>query len=204
MKPQAHILVIVGLLAVMPALGGCGGALTGSFLDGAHRTVVAEVARDTETARLANDRGLDHLDRGELAEAEKAFKLAVAADVEFGPAYNNLGMVYYKQRLWYAAAKTFEDAARLLPRHAEPQNNLGLVLEQAGHLDWAVDYYRRAVELDPENIVYRANLARTLVQRGDGTDELRTLLGQVQLQDARPEWRPWARRQLARLGPREK
>src|SRR6056297_1233887 len=117
-----------------------------------YKTVVAEPMRDTEAARRANQAGLEHLDSGQLDQAEEDFRRALTADVEFAPAHNNLGKVYFQQERWYKAAWEFEYARKLLPRYAEPYNNLGLVLERAGELDQAVENYRKAVSLDSDNV----------------------------------------------------
>jgi Tfp pilus assembly protein PilF len=167
---------------------------------GGYRAITADPGRDTDAAAHFDQVGLDFLDAGDLDKAEAAFQQALAADVTYGPAHNNLGKVFFKQKAWYKAAWEFDYACSLLPKHAEPQNNLGLVLEASGELDRAVEPYRKAITLAPDNIVYRANLVRTLVRRGDRTDEVRGLLEQVAGQDTRPEWRDWARLELTNLG----
>ena len=193
---------VLSLGLVIAALVGMGCAnMSGGRGNGAtYRTVAVEPGRDTEAAKRANEAGLEHLAKGEIEQAAKAFERALTADVEFGPAHNNLGRVYFKQKDWYKAAWEFEYAGKLLPKHAAPRNNLGLVFEEVGQLDRAVEYYREAVNLDPENIQYRSNLCRALVRRGDRTSEVRNLLERMLQQDDRPEWRVWAKRQQVRIG----
>ncbi|MFN3166624.1 MAG: tetratricopeptide repeat protein [Phycisphaeraceae bacterium] len=165
-----------------------------------YRTIRAEPLRDTDAARAANDKGLAHLDRGELYQAEQAFLKALDADVEFGPAHNNLGKVYYLKRDFYRAAHEFDDAIKLMPQRAAPHNNLGLTLIEANKLDDAIERFRQAVQLDPGTIDYQANLARTLIQRGDRTAETVNLLRAVAALDTRIEWRVWARHELGLMG----
>jgi len=165
-----------------------------------NRTITTEPLRDAETAQRENSIGLEHLAGGETDQAIEAFKRAIEADVEFGPAHNNLGKAYFKQKKLYKAAWSFERARKLIPRNAEPLNNLGLVSERAGELDEAVEYYRQAVKLDPENISCRANLARAMILRGDRGNEVRSLLTQIIKEDDRPEWLLWARKQLRNIG----
>lgn len=164
-----------------------------------YRTVRTPPMRDTAAARQANDQGLEHLNAGRLDEAAEAFKQALNADVDFGPAHNNLGKVYYKQKKWYEAAWEFELAKKLLPTNAAAPNNLGLVLEQAQRFDEAVEEYRLAVKFAPDNVAYKGNLARVLIRRGDRGEEVRLLLEQVACRATDPNWTRWARRQLARL-----
>lgn len=190
----------LGLAGVVLAGIGCARGWKAQSPSRTYTTIRAEPGRDTEAAREANAAGLRHLARDDLEGAAEAFRRALTADVEFGPAHNNLGKVYYRQGDFHKAAWEFEDARRLLPKHAGPRNNLGLVHEEAGELDQAVEYYREAVGLEPDVPAYRANLARALVRRGDRTAEVRLLLRQVLEQDERAAWRTWARGQLTRVG----
>ncbi|MHB1156182.1 MAG: tetratricopeptide repeat protein [Phycisphaerales bacterium] len=168
---------------------------------GEYHTLSVAPLRDTDAAKRANETGLTHLAAGELDKAAAAFKEALAADVDFGPAHNNLGKVYYLQRDWHKAAWEFEYAGELLPGDPGPHNNLGLTLEKkSSRLDDAIDEYRIAVGLAPDNMQYVGNLAKALVIRGDRTDELHALLKQLAGKDTRADWLLWARQQLAGMG----
>ncbi len=168
--------------------------------DGGYRTINAGPLRDTAAAREENTKGLAHLDAGELYQAEQAFKRAIKADLEFGPAHNNLGKIYFLKRDFYLAAHEFDDAIKLMPRHAGPHNNLGLTLLEAGRLDDAIDALRQATTLDASTVEYQANLVRALVQRGDRTEEVVMLLRVVATHDTRVQWRAWASHQLGAMG----
>jgi cytochrome c-type biogenesis protein CcmH/NrfG len=119
-------------------------------------------------------------------------------------AHNNLGKVYFQERRFYAAAKHFDRAARLLPHHSEPRNNLGLVLEEAGRLDEAVMAYERALKRQPDHPEVIGNLARARVRRGDTGNEVLRLLADLAFLDERPLWRKWARLTAIKLQPDER
>ena len=106
-----------------------------------YETVTADPHRDHEAAQRYHREALRLLDSGQVAEAEKALKRSLEADVRFGPAHNNLGQIYFEQGKLYLAAWEFQYAASLMPKQAEPLNNLGLVLEKGGQIDEAVDRY---------------------------------------------------------------
>mgnify|MGYP006267746033 len=185
------------MLTMLPLVGGCAATPGHGDADRTnYRTIQTDPTRNPEAARRFNDRGLEHLEAGDLDAAEKDFRKALAADVEFGPAHNNLGKVLYLKQDWYQAAWEFEFAAKLMPRRSEPANNLGLVLEQAAELDRAVEQYRLAVNRAPDNVVYQANLARALVKRGDRTREVKLLLEAILEADTRTDWLIWARQRL--------
>ena len=155
--------------------------------------------RNPELARRENDRAIELTEKGKYAEAERVLRKAIAADVMFGPARNNLGLVYYHQGKLYPAAWEFQNAIRLMPYQPEPRNNLGLVFEKAGKMDDAEASYRTAREMEPDNPEYIGNLARTRVRQGLRDDETRELLEELVLKDSRPTWHDWAQLNLYRF-----
>ncbi len=189
------------LLSGAGILPGVGCSRTYRAGDRQYQTVESAPNRDTDTARTLNARALAHLEESEVEQAEKLLKDALAADITFGPAHNNLGKVYFQQGKLYLAAWEFQYAARLMPHQPEPRNNLGLVYERVGKLADAVDWYAKARELEPDNPELLGNLARAKVRRGDRDEQLRELLTELALKETRPEWRDWAERKLA-LFPR--
>src|SRR5688500_5081391 len=114
-------LLLVTCLLTCAALGCVGrrGARVDAQADG----------RVRDLARAENDGLFALFEAGKHARAEELLKRVVAADVMFGPARNNLGVVYYHTNRLYLAACEFEIASRLMPHLPEPRNNLGLVLE---------------------------------------------------------------------------
>jgi Tfp pilus assembly protein PilF len=169
---------------------------------GAYETIGKDPRRDADLARQENARAVVLLDAGEYEKAQAALKAALAADVMCGPAHNNLGKVYFRQRKLYLAAWEFQYAMKLMPNQAEPPNNLGLVFEAAGKLDDAAESYGKAVALEPENVAAMGNLARARVRRGDRDDSVRTLLQKLIGRDDRTDWLAWERETLARLQAR--
>jgi Tfp pilus assembly protein PilF len=159
----------------------------------------AAPAQDVERARAHLARALELLGRGQLDGAEAELRDALKADLMAGPAHNNLGVVFFRQRKLYQAAWEFQYAVKLLPGQAEPRNNLGMVFETVGKLDEATKWYEEAYKLEPETVEVIGNLARVYVRTQRKDDKTRQLLGEVVLRDERPEWVAWARDQLSRL-----
>jgi Flp pilus assembly protein TadD len=162
-------------------------------------TVEGPAVRDSAKARELNEKAYKLIEQQNFPEAEKLLHDALAADAMFGPARNNLGLVYYHTDHLYEAAWEFENAIRLMPYQPEPRNNLGLVLERAGKLNNAADAYAKARELEPDNPQYIGNLARAKIRKGDRDEQTRALLEEVVLKDSRPQWNDWARMNLFRL-----
>ena len=156
--------------------------------------------RDTDLARRHNARAAQLLGQGQLDQAEKELHAALAADLFFGPAHNNLGTVYYRQEKFYLAAWEFQYASQLMTAKAQPRNNLGMVFEAVGKLDDAAKWYEAALAIEPESLDTTANLARVYTRQNRTDDRTRDLLHQIVLKDPRPTWIQWARQRLALLG----
>lgn len=177
------------LVLVAAALAGC---------QSHHRTI--EHTFNSDVAKTENDQAVHLLDQGKFEEAEAHLKKSVEADVMYGPAHNNLGLVYYHQGKLYPAAWEFQNAIRLMPYQPEPRNNLGLVFEKAGKITSAAEAYEKARQMEPDNPEYLANLARAKVRRGDRDVETKRLLEELVMKDSRPQWSHWARQNLYRMG----
>lgn len=171
-----------------------------------YRTVQADPNRDTDRAKVLHEKAiriLEHCDtcyRCECVaktlcrpcEAEKHLQDALIADVRFGPAHNTLGTLYLRQHRLYLAAWEFEYASNLMPARAEPHNNLGLVYEEAGRLGRAIEQYEIAAEMDPRNSEYLGNLVKASLKQGTPLEEVRYLLLELLMVEARPGWIRWA------------
>jgi Flp pilus assembly protein TadD len=184
----------LAILALLFALVGCQHS----------QTVTAEPppAGNTALARKLNDDAFDLIRRGKYADAVPLLQRAIDADVTYGPARNNLGLVYYHQDKLYPAAREFDNAIKLMPYQPEPRNNLGMVFEKVGKAQAAIDAYAAARKMEPDNPEFIGNLARAKIRRGDRDDETRKLLEDLVFKDTRPEWRDWAQDQLSRLSAR--
>jgi len=158
-----------------------------------------DVAKNQELARAQTDQAFALIENRHFDQAEEQLKKALVADPLYGPAHNDLGLIYFHREDLYNAAWEFENAAKLMPQQAAPVNNLGLVLEKGDKLAEAEKSYSSAVELDPDNTEYAGNYARARIRLGERDDTTRKLLELVILKDRRPEWVTWAREQASRI-----
>jgi Flp pilus assembly protein TadD len=161
-----------------------------------YNTIGTDPNRDTLAATQHNAEGLRLIEAECFDQAEEQLKLALDADLFYGPAHNNLGTVYLHNKDFYRAAWEFQYAAKLMPGKSEPLYNLGMVFEQIGDLDKAAARYTKAQELAPETIEIAANLARVYRRQDRRDDETRQLLRRIVMQDTREQWRQWAHEQL--------
>lgn len=154
------------------------------------------MAQNSLEAQALNASAAELID-SDPAQAEKLLRQALAADLYFGPAHNNLGVLYLKQGKLYEAAGEFEWARKLMPGHPDPRMNLALTLETAGRTDEALAEYNSALEVYPEHLPTIQALTRLQIRSGKGDERTHERLATIALQSSDPAWRDWAKQQLS-------
>ena len=163
-------------------------------------TPPSEAQRDTVAAEKLNRQGADMIPR-DIAAAEGVLREALTRDIFYGPAHNNLGVVFLKQDKLYEAANEFEWARKLLPDSPDPRVNLALVMERAGRSDDAFRAYEAALEVAPECVPAIQGAALCVVRDGREEPRLGSWLRTIAMRGEGSEWRSWATEQAVRRGP---
>jgi len=86
---------------------------------------------------------------GRLADAESAYRQAVAADATNVRAHESLAVLLVRRGSPEAALEHFGVAVRLAPENAQAHSDLGELLAEMGRNDRALEHLARAVELEP-------------------------------------------------------
>lgn len=97
-----------------------------------------------------------------LTEAETAYRKAISANRENSQAIYNLAIVQLAQSKTKEAMKSFQQAAELekVPRRkAKSFHNIGTIYQNQRQYQPAIEAYKEALRLDPENFKTRYNLA---------------------------------------------
>jgi tetratricopeptide (TPR) repeat protein len=178
-------------LLVLALVAGCRTAGSGPY------ERPGESERNTFRAQELNAAAADRI-ASEPEEAARMLRESLTADIFFGPAHNNLGVVHLKAGRLYEAAEEFEWARKLMPGHPDPRMNLALTLEQAGKTDQAIQTYKTALEVWPGHIGTVQALARLEVTSGRRSPELIGWLDQIAFQGETATWRSWAQGEIAR------
>ncbi|MEX0676316.1 MAG: tetratricopeptide repeat protein [Pirellulales bacterium] len=103
----------------------------------------------------------------------------LARDSASGEAFLKMGSVGIDPD-FSAATEAFREALRCDPKHTGALLNLGKLLEDAGHLDLALEHYDRAVAADPQFAMayfYRANVYKALRRHRDALAGYHDALG---------------------------
>lgn len=118
---------------------------------------------DRSQASLLNDKGKDGEDDYKQGKYSKALQNFTEAQIERPSDYAlkyNMANTYYKMKQYPEAEKLFQSVAEQGDRDLAQKAyyNLGLVAYQQGKLQEAVDYFKKALELDPNDEDSKANL----------------------------------------------
>ena len=105
--------------------------------------------------------GEAELAQGRLAEAESAFRTAVRLSPETAETNDALGRVLVSKGAFLEAIQYFRRALAKAPS-APLHNKLGVAHDLMGDGEAAQRHYRAALELDPETVTARNNLALSL------------------------------------------
>jgi Tfp pilus assembly protein PilF len=131
--------------------------------------------------------------------AEELLRDALSADLFFGPAHNNLGVLHLSRGDLYEAAHEFEWARKLMPGHPDPRLNLAITLEKAGQVEESLATYTAALEVYPDYLPAIQGLAKLTLRHGKPDARLRDWLDEIVMRTDDPTWRDWAERHRAMI-----
>jgi len=116
-------------------------------------------------AQAAFALGRQHHQSGNLADAERQYREALAIDPKHADSMHLLGVAAIHTGRPEMAIDMIRKAIAINGTIGKYHSNLGNVLAAQGQLDEAVDCYRRAILLDPDLPETQNNLANALRQR---------------------------------------
>jgi 4-amino-4-deoxy-L-arabinose transferase-like glycosyltransferase len=180
------VLLVVGTryrLPVVPALaivGGVGGAalvdafsrrdlrqLAAMLVAAAVGVGASHVLGDPSSRNLAEEwafTGSALITEHRLADAEAAYRQALAANSSSGLAWDGLGLALVDEQRWSEARSALDRASALDPTSARTTYHLALVDEAQSKPADAVVRLRRSLEIDPTNLDAARHLASDLIR----------------------------------------
>ncbi len=112
--------------------------------------------------KMLRESAIERHKAGELGEAERLYRDAIAADPADATAHNLLGMVLKQKGDLSSALAHIERALALKPDYPQGFNNRGIVKQAQGKIGTAIDDYRRALALKPDFAKAQVNLGSAL------------------------------------------
>ena len=82
---------------------------------------------------------------------------AISSDEATIDQYNEFAIRSAESQLWNGSIFRWKQILEIQPQNARAHNNLGVAYEASGKVDQAIESYKRATELEPDNKFYRFN-----------------------------------------------
>jgi len=118
-------------------------------------------------------------ERGYPETSETFFRRALQDDSESAEALYGLGSVYLLQQKLPEARESFERVLKLRSSYPgtipNAWNNLGLLSAKEGNTVAAIDFFQRALEIDPAHLIALLNLGNAYRQRKDWPEAKKAL-----------------------------
>jgi Tetratricopeptide repeat/TPR repeat len=114
-----------------------------------------EVAQDKIELRQLIQDAVRMRARGQIEGAVKRLREAAKLDPGNSDLHRELGITFLLVKEWKRARVEMLEAIRHDPTDADAHNGLGYALEKLGQLDEALKEYRKATQLEPDDLSYR-------------------------------------------------
>jgi len=112
------------------------------------------------------NKGSGHLNKKEYPQAIRYFERAVALDSSYIDAYNNLGLIFYETDVYDSATHYLLLSLQRAPNNTAALQNMALVQEKQGQLLIALSYYKKIIDVAPNDPEGYYNTARILATMG--------------------------------------
>ena len=128
-----------------------------------------ELTGSQSRAKIHTELAVSYYQRGQLGIVLEELNAAIAADANYGPAYNLFGLVYMDLKEHATAERNFQRALSINPLDSDANNNYGLFLCKKKREQDSVKYFLAALKnplyATPEKSYVNAGVC--LKQRGD-------------------------------------
>jgi Tfp pilus assembly protein PilF len=128
------------------------------------------LAAQPDAQLIHTNLGVVYSDRGDWADAEREWTLALGPGKPYAPTLNNLGLLRKNQRRYSEAADLFNQAIALRPKYVDPYKNLAEMYVETGRLDDADSKFTQAVALAPLDTDVRNSYGHFLLEHGRITE----------------------------------
>jgi len=124
-------------------------------------------------------------ERGYAEQAEAFYRLALREDPQSAEALYGLGSVYLHRKKNKEARESFQRALQLHASYPgtppNAWNNLGILSAREGNTAAAIDYFQRALQIDPAHAIALLNLGNAYRQKKDWAEAQKVLQRALEL-----------------------
>lgn len=107
---------------------------------------------------------------GRETQSEMYFKKAILVDPKLMPAWQGLGLVLSGESKFDAALDAFGKVVELAPESGQAYLHIAQLQEKRANWNQAQTAYQKSLELEPDNVVAKNNLAWSYAEHGGNID----------------------------------
>jgi len=144
------------------------------------------VARQPDRFEAHVDLATGYMHLGNLARARAAVQRALTVNASYGPAYETLGLVDWRDGRTRDAVQAFDRSVQLDPRNARALVWKAMVETNDGRTDDALASFERATRVDPTSVDAWVGIANAQMNRRDVAAAAAALRNAQRLQPDRP------------------
>ncbi len=138
--------------------------------------------KDTARADILIRKADFQLDKGEIKQAEKSLIQALSINPSAVTAYDKLGLIYLRQKLFGKAESIYRKVILTVLMEPAYFSNLGLALFHQGKLEEAKGNYKKAIELDNTRAGRFFSLAQIMRELGEVDEAIAHLKKAVEME----------------------
>ena len=143
-------------------------ALPSPSNDTPDRVTASDEPDNVKRARARMDLAAAYFGRGQMTTALDQVKIAIAADPQYGEAFNLRGLIYANLGEQQLAEESFRRALQINPRDADTMHNYGWYLCQQKRYPESAGYFAQALAVPQYRGTTRTLLAQGICQAGAG------------------------------------